>query len=60
MAFRDIQRIVSEWYQISVKPSIETTRSSSYFKETVAGIIGALVLVGGVWGYRYYTNQRET
>jgi hypothetical protein len=60
MAFRDIQRIVSEWYQINVQPSIESTRSSGNFKEIVAGVVGALVIVGGVLGYRYYANQKET
>jgi tetratricopeptide (TPR) repeat protein len=51
---------VSEWYQINVQPSIESTRSSSYFKEVAAGVVGALVIVGGVAGYRYYVNQIET
>lgn len=59
MAFRDIQRIVSEWYQINVKSSFETTRSTSYFREIVIGVGGALIIVGGVWGYKYYTNKRE-
>ena len=60
MAFRDIRRIMSEWYQMNVHPSIESTRSYSYFKEVVIGVVGALVLVGGVWAYRYYANQKET
>ena len=60
MAFKDIQRIISEWYQVSVKPSVESTRSYSYFKEVVMGVVGALVLVGGVWVYRYYAHQKET
>lgn len=60
MAFKDIQRIISEWYQINVQPSFEATRSSSHFKEMAMGVAGALVIVGGVWGYRYYINQRET
>lgn len=59
MAFRDIQRIVSEWYQINLKPSIKATRSSGHFREMVIGTCGALIVVGGVWGYRYYTNKRE-
>jgi predicted negative regulator of RcsB-dependent stress response len=59
MAFRDIQRIVSEWYQINVQPSFEATRSSSYFREIVIGVCGALIIVGGVWGYKYHTNNRE-
>lgn len=60
MAFRDIQRIVSEWYQMNVQPQVESARSYSYFKELAFGVLGALVLVGGVWVYRYYSNQKET
>ncbi len=60
MAFRDIQRIVREWYQVSVKSQFESARGYSSAKEISLGIMGALVLVGVVWGYRYYTNQKET
>jgi predicted negative regulator of RcsB-dependent stress response len=59
MAFRDIKRIVSEWYQINVEPSFEATRSHGYFREMIIGVCGALIIVGGVWGYKYYNNKRE-
>lgn len=60
MAFKDIQRFVREWYQISVKPQIESMRDYGYTKEVTLGVAGALVLVAGVWGYRSYTHKKET
>lgn len=60
MAFKDIQRIVHEWYQISVKPQINSMRDYSYAKEITLGVAGALVLVAGVWGYRSYTHTKES
>lgn len=60
MAFKDIQRIVHEWYQIGVKPQIDSMRDYSYAKEIALGIAGVLVLVAGVWGYRSYTYRKES
>lgn len=60
MAFKDVRRVIAEWYQVNVSPSFEQARSSSYFKEVTLAVLGALVLVGSVWGYRYYTGKKET
>jgi hypothetical protein len=60
MAFKDIQRIVHGWYQIGVKPQIDSMRDYSYAKEIALGIAGALVLVAGVWGYRSYIHRKES
>lgn len=59
MAFRDIQRVVREWYQLNVKSQVESVREYSYAKEVTWGILGALIVVAAVWGYRYYANQKE-
>jgi len=60
MAFKDIQRFVREWYQITVKPQIESMRDYGYAREISVGVAGALVLVAGVWGYRSYTHKKES
>jgi hypothetical protein len=60
MAFRDIQRIVSDWYKVNVKSQVSNARSHEYIRELVLGIIGASLVVGAVWGYRYYASSKET
>jgi hypothetical protein len=60
MAFKDIQRIVREWYNVNVQPQVSSLHNYSYAKEIAVGIAGALLLVAGVWGYRLYAHKKES
>ena len=60
MAFKDIRRMVGYWYKMNVQEHVKAAQSYSYFKEISIGICGGALIVGAVWGYRYYANKKES